>query len=99
MNERIKNLAEQAGFALWEDEEWKPHGEVIDWSSRYDDELEKFAQLIVQECTMALFDESERLSGLYSEEDNMQLAEEYEICSNQCINDIAIIEKHFGVKE
>ncbi len=50
MNERIKNLAEQAGFALWEDEEWKPHGEVIDWSSRYDDELEKFAKLIVREC-------------------------------------------------
>lgn len=50
MQQRIKDLAEQAGFALWEDEEWKPHGEVIDWSSRYDDELEKLVRLVVQEC-------------------------------------------------
>ncbi len=50
MQQRIKDLAEQAGFALWEDEEWKPHGEVIDWSSRYDDELEKLVHLVVQEC-------------------------------------------------
>ena len=59
----------------------------------------KFAELIVRECTAALFDESERLSGLYSEEDNWNSAEEYEIRSNQCIDDIAFIEKHFGVEE
>ena len=59
----------------------------------------KFAELIVRECTAALFDESERLSGLYSEEDNWNSAEEYEIRSNQCIDDIALIEKHFGVEE
>ena len=60
---------------------------------------EKFAELIVAECTAALFDESERLSGLYSDEDNWDSAEEYEIRSNQCIDDIALIEKHFGVEE
>jgi hypothetical protein len=62
-------------------------------------ELAKFAELIVAECTAALFDESERLSGLYSDEDNWDSAEEYEIRSNQCIDDIALIEKHFGVEE
>ena len=60
---------------------------------------EKLAELIVAECTAALFDESERLSGLYSEEDNWDSAEEYEIRSNQCVDDIALIEKHFGVEE
>lgn len=49
MNEQIKGLAEQAGFVLWEDEPWRPT-DVIDWSSRYDDALKKFAELIVREC-------------------------------------------------
>jgi len=50
MNERIQKLAEQAGFAMWEDESWKPEGAVFDWSSDYDNELAKFAELIVREC-------------------------------------------------
>lgn len=50
MQQRIKHLAEQAGFILWTDEDWKPHNEVIDWSSRYDDELKKLVHLVVQEC-------------------------------------------------
>jgi len=49
MNERIKKLAEQAEFCMWKDEPWNP-GDVIDWSARYDKELEKFAELIVREC-------------------------------------------------
>ena len=49
MNKRIKELAEQAGFMLWGKETWNP-GDVVDWSARYDEELEKFAELIVQEC-------------------------------------------------
>ena len=50
MNERIKELAEQAGFVLWQDESWRPV-DVIDWSCRYDDELKKFAELIIKECS------------------------------------------------
>jgi hypothetical protein len=49
MNERLKDLAEKAGFVLWGEETWNP-GDVIDWSSRYDDELTKYAELIVREC-------------------------------------------------
>jgi len=49
MNEQFIKIAEQAGFALWGKEEWNP-GDVIDWSARYDKELEKFAELIVREC-------------------------------------------------
>ena len=83
MNERIRELAEQCHHRY----------------SEHNIDLEKFAELIVRECTAALFDESERLSGLYSDEDNWDSAEEYEIRSNQCIDDIALIEKHFGVEE
>ena len=50
MNNQIRELAEQAGFVLWNDEDWKPESQVIDWSSVYDKELEKFAELIVKEC-------------------------------------------------
>ena len=49
MNERIKQLAEQAGFCMWKEEKWNP-GDVIDWSCRYDDELEKFAELLIGRC-------------------------------------------------
>jgi hypothetical protein len=48
MNENVKTLAQQAGFALWTDEEWNP-GDVIDWASRYDREFVKYTQLLVQE--------------------------------------------------
>ena len=53
MNSQIKQLAEQAGFVLWKDESWNP-GDTVDWSCRYDDELKKFAELIVQECTTVI---------------------------------------------
>jgi DNA relaxase NicK len=90
VNERIQKLAEQAGFIDFI---------VFNRIESKEQVIEKFAQLIVQECTQVLFDESERLFGLYSEETNMQQAEEYEICSTQCTNDISLIEKHFGVEE
>ena len=90
MNERIKELIKTKSTILF------PGTDTVDCQIS---DIEKFAELIVAECTAALFDESERLSGLYSDEDNWQSAEEYEIRSNQCIDNIAVIEKHFGVEE
>jgi hypothetical protein len=49
MNEQIKLLAEQAGFVLWKDEDYNP-GDIIDWSSRYDNELQKFSELLIAKC-------------------------------------------------
>jgi len=43
MNERIKKLAEQAGFQYIKDE-------GIGWAGNYNDSLPKFAELIVREC-------------------------------------------------
>ena len=54
MKDKVKQLAEEAGFVFWGDEDWKPEGQVIDWSSVYDKELEKFAELIVRECSKVI---------------------------------------------
>ena len=45
MNERIKALAEQADFALYEDGNFR--SEPGQWIN---EELEKFAELIVRDC-------------------------------------------------
>jgi hypothetical protein len=50
MNPKVRELAEKAGFIFWQDEEWKPQDAVIDWSTQYDSELEKFTNLVIQEC-------------------------------------------------
>ena len=49
MNNKIKELAEKAGFVMWGEEIWNP-GDAIDWSSRYDDELTKYTEFLIQEC-------------------------------------------------
>jgi hypothetical protein len=54
MNERIVELMAKAGFILWADEEWKPEGETIDWSTNYDNELVKLVELVVRECNQAV---------------------------------------------
>ena len=49
MNPRIKELAEEAGFCFWDDEEWKPHDAVIDWSAQYDKEFQKYTELLIED--------------------------------------------------
>lgn len=50
MKEKIKEFAEKAGFVLWEENEYWNPGDIIDWSTRYDKELEEYTKLIVKEC-------------------------------------------------
>ena len=54
MNERIRFLAEKAGFIFWGSEEWKPEGAVIDWSCDYSKEFEAFAELLIRESANEL---------------------------------------------
>ena len=89
MNERIKQLAEQA-------KDWA-YAEHDGYTAQMLFE-QNFAELIVRECARILFDESEKLIELSSTEANPKLAEAYESCHYQCIDDIAIIETHFGVE-
>lgn len=51
-NERIKHLAEKAGFMLWNNEPWRLDNQCIDWSCDYDNELIEFARLIVKDCAL-----------------------------------------------
>ena len=48
MNENVKDLAKRAGFILWANESWNP-GDVVDWGSRYDNELVAYTRLLVNE--------------------------------------------------
>lgn len=50
MNFKVIELAQKAGFALWIDDKWKPPGAVVDWSSDYDNELEKFYFLAIEDA-------------------------------------------------
>ena len=48
MNENVKNLVKRAGFVLWDNESHNP-GDVVDWASRYDNELIEYTRLLVNE--------------------------------------------------
>ena len=87
MNERIKQLAEQA---------YTHARQYIDDKTQIEFE-KKFAEMIVRECTGLLFDESERLYGYSTECDNMRESEEAELVSEKCVDLITMIEEHFGV--
>jgi hypothetical protein len=54
MNDKIKQLAEQAGFVLWADEAWNP-GETIDWASNYDEEIVKYTELVARDSLVDFY--------------------------------------------
>ena len=74
MNEKIKQLAEQAGAVVC-----GTFGKPMNI-----DELEKFAELIVQECILALWTEECRTSDLAILDHNRNVKK---------------IKEHFGVEE
>ena len=70
MNERIQQLAEQAG--------WDNH------HSKFDTRIEKFAQLIVRECTRIVIN------------NGIATATHDQMVRQDCVNEI---KEHFGVEE
>ena len=54
LNKKTIELAKQAGFVFWEDEDWGPGSEYVDWGSEYDKELEKLVELVVKECAKSV---------------------------------------------
>ena len=72
MNPRIKELAEDAGFCFWEDEDWKPHGAIIDWSAEYDKEFQKYTELLIDEIIKLNYeDESLKVMQMVSFENKV----------------------------
>jgi hypothetical protein len=85
MNERIRELAEQAGMTCILDEHAHEYGNGMFENTPYP-ELEKFAELIVRECFQACMNEGasyeEKAAGAY--QSNLY---------------VTAIKKHFGVEE
>ena len=94
MNEQIKKLANQAGFVLWKNESWNP-GDTVDWSCRYDDELEKFAELIVRECAELFVDQRYMILNPHEPFAN----ERVRALKEHDKDTVKKIKKHFGVEE
>ena len=83
MNERIKQLAEQAGLVKILDEHASEYGNGMFENTPYP-ELEKFAELIVAECAAICQD----IDG----EDNIDARSGRQDCAVE-------IKEHFGVEE
>ena len=86
MNEKIRELAEQAGFIFWENEQWKLKNATIDWSCDYDKELKTFAELIVRET---LNEMGEQMFKFGDDQSN----------NPTWYKSMEAVEKHFRVKE
>ena len=90
MNERIRELALQAGLITDQDdrENWQ----------EYINDVEKFAELIVRECMKESMDEIVDDAEIAQEKD--PLIREYLNGNNQGIVDAVVrFRNHFGVKE
>ena len=85
MNERIQQLAEQAGIEFTYDPTETPMRAFVEC---WEDEMAKFAELIVRECISLADKESERYSNL-----------DQEYCSMAMDNYRELVRKHFGVEE
>jgi hypothetical protein len=96
MTERIRELVKQAGLNI--DGYGYPIWGCLSGEDEKKEFLEKFAELIIKECTGLLFDESEFLYGYSTECDNMRESEEAEMLAEKCVDLITMIERHFGVK-
>ena len=115
MNERIRQLAEQAGIpaidGVWDYNdrnllvkdggEWRTAvpSEIIGTMINSEKGLEKFAELIVQECGKYLESEAERLYALSAQESNPNFQSNFEICAEKCYDNIQGLKEHFGVEE
>jgi hypothetical protein len=84
MNERIKLLAEQAGST---------HKQNLGVYQLYSDELEKFAQLIVQECADIL------MKPEYAMNHPEELSDYNKGWVNGRLLGIEHIKDHFGIEE
>ena len=92
MNERIRELAKQAGFQYIKDE-------GIGWAGNHNASLPKFAELIVRECCQYLENEAERLYNLSGTENDPTFQSNFEICAEKCYDNIQGLKEHFGVEE
>jgi len=88
MNERIEELAAKTNAWCIENHLFYPSV----WQA-------KFAELIVQECSNLLWQESERLqSYAINNFQNYRDSANAELLAEKCLEFISMFEKHFGVE-
>ncbi len=92
MNERIRELVNQAA------DEMLSYDAEGEWRLLSEREVEKFAELIVKECTGLLWNESERLYAYSSECNNERHSDEAELSAEKCLDNIKMLEEHFGIE-
>lgn len=63
INKKLTELAADAGFVFWENEEWGPGPGNIDWSSEYDQQLQGLYDRMLEEVLQTI-DESIKKSTL-----------------------------------
>lgn len=85
MNKRIRELAEQAGFTFYRGSIWASNPDCEN-DFYCDEEVKKFAELIVKEC-----------AGLCEREGQNPFNNVWEKTRAKC--DALMIREHFGVKE
>ena len=88
MNERIKQLAEQADLEF-DDDESLGFGSTIYYVAKED--MEKFAELIVRECVQLALGEKQRYGNI-SHRDMTE-------CAVAMDNYQLLLKEHFGVEE
>lgn len=76
MNEKVKKLAEKAGFVFWDDEDYNP-GEFIDWASNYDREFIDYTDILVKDVFEQIKALSEQQAVITHEELKQQILELY----------------------
>ena len=91
MNERIQELELEAAYGNID-----PNGPFT--PEEFNNFTAKFAELILLECTQVLFNESERLYERSTVETGWQNSRDYEMCSDNCMDNIAALERHFGIE-
>ena len=96
MNERIRELAKQAGFfpdRNWDHTNWHAAG--------HNDLFEKFAELIVRECVQFIDEENVRLceyqNSLPKWDGNKR--DDCDLVIEKCIDLSVRLKEHFGVEE
>jgi hypothetical protein len=86
MKERIRELAEQATTIEYG---------VDNGFDRVTFDQEKFAELIIQECSNVLMKESERLYQLVSVEKDELFARDFEVAAEKCLDNVEALREHF----
>ena len=92
MNERIKELAEQAGAI-----EAKDITNIPRALSLNGEEIEMFAQLIVRECMELAMTEKSRYTNLYNKEAEQNKYLTMLHCATSMDNYRLLLKEHFGV--